>query len=115
MSWFKSSRSTSATPTIGRIVAYTSQTVDYLEAPALITAVRASLKTGSNVPPLASDSHVHLTVFTPEQPAPATKPTAAKIAALRVHNVAGSYQVFDVPLDSSAVPAPGTWHWPTVA
>lgn len=82
-------------PSVGRIVRYTSKTGNY-ELAAVVTATRESLWAPGvergDVPPISSDTHVHLRVFTP--------------GALE------AYQEFDVPFDADG--APGTWRWPTI-
>ena len=88
-------------PTIGRIVVYASRTGDYTDVPAIVNATEATLKDDGTVPSLSSEQHVHLTVFTPEQP---------DHPDVRLHNITGVYQEFDVPHDPGG--SPGTWRWP---
>src|SRR5687768_13484282 len=75
------------------------------------------------VPPLSSDTHVHLTVFTPG--IPGQRATAGDFlvppsTGIIGENVAGCYQEFDVPHDElppdgkivageRSEPAAGTW------
>lgn len=117
-------------PSIGRIVIYRSRVGGY-DLPAIITATRETLhaegvqryrETGGQegVPPLSSQDHVHLTVFSPGVP---TNPEPPKPLDV---NAGGSYREWDVPLFEAAVvvsptpgvpavpsePSPGTWRWP---
>lgn len=129
----------SPAPTIGRIVIFRSRTGKY-DVPAIITATAATLNPegvaayerslakahalGSGallgVPPLSSDTHVHLTVFTPGIPgqhANADDFVAPPSTGLIGENVAGCYQEFDVPQDEirDAHAEPGSWRWPVRA
>lgn len=107
-------------PTIGRIVIYRSRTGDY-DVPAIINAVQATLNPKGvelgHVPDLSSDTHVHLTVFTPGKPG--KRRTADDFLVESEHgrseNVAGCYQEWDIPfVDVGGVITPGSWRWPTV-
>lgn len=114
-----------AKPTIGRIVIYRSRTGDY-DVPAIVTATSETLNRkgveAGYVPDLASDQHVHLTVFTPGTPSlrgSATERGDFKVVSEHPvsENLAGCYQEWDIPqhappdgCDESV--APGTWRWP---
>ncbi|WP_100499361.1 HIT family protein [Geodermatophilus chilensis] len=78
-------------PTVGRVVHYRAKTRGYV-LPAIVTVSADSLDpTGvelGHIPPLSSDTHVHLHVMT---------------AGAQVQ-----YQEFDVPQGDG----PGTWNWP---
>jgi hypothetical protein len=131
-------------PTIGRIVWFRSRTGAY-DVPAMITATADTLNPDGvqayrnsiqlrheaenadcppdrqpplrGVPPLSSDRHVHLTVFTPGIPgqrATAEDFLVSPSTGIVGENVAGCYQEFDVPQDATrdAHVPPGTWRWP---
>ena len=127
-------------PTIGRIVIYRSRTGSY-DVPAIVTATTETLNPKGveffhatngekGVPPLSSDQHVHLTVFTPGLPGYRAEglrgeldtPLAERDASQRGapaqgygENAGGSYQEWDVPpADEDDVVAPGTWRWPEI-
>jgi hypothetical protein len=140
---------------IGRIVIYRSRTGNY-SCPAIVTAtvdtlaevgVRRYEDTGGHegVPPLTSEMHVHLTVFTPGLPGLRVEAQDFKAEGVRrAENVGGLYQEWDVPfalyaalgvgfvgdptkLAAGADPPviaeeypvqeqpPGTWAWPVIA
>lgn len=124
-------------PTIGRIVIYRSKVGAYV-IPAIITATIDTLAPEGlarwhdtdgreGVPPLDSNRHVHLTVFTPGYPAQHRLESGAAWG--------GTYQEWNVPefvvgsveggttggfVEGDVVPPlpvpakqpPGTWHWP---
>lgn len=111
-------------PSIGRIVTYRSRTGDY-DVPAIVTATTETLnpkgpaayeESGGHkgVPPLSSETHVHLTVFTPGLPG--QRATAEDFKVQSEHgmseNVSGCYQEWDIPF--YAEPAPGAWRWPVI-
>jgi hypothetical protein len=113
-------------PSIGRIVVYRSRTGDY-DVPAVVNATRETLNAKGvelgHVPDLSSDTHVHLTVFTPGKPGMRRGADDFLVESEhgRSENVAGCYQEWDIPFDGTvdAVPAgnpddvaPGTWRWP---
>lgn len=110
-------------PTIGRIVLYRSRTGDY-DVPAIVTATQATLNPKGvelgHVPALASDRHVHLTVFTPGKPGMRREAADFKVESEhgRGENVSGCYQEWDIPpaplnaVSDAPEPAPGTWRWP---
>ena len=91
-------------PVLGPGVLFRSRTEDYSDAPAVITGIQTTIVVGGNVLPLTDENHVHLTVLSPEKPAPFSK-------ADRHQNAAGIYQEFDIPYDDSPDPAAGTWRW----
>jgi len=120
----------SQTPALTRAVLYRSRTGSYT-VPAVITCTTRSLNPAGveagNLPPLSSDNHVHLTVFTPGK-----QGLRADASDFVVEpqwpvseNQGGTYQEFDIPLwepqgsevptwesgDYSVQPA-GTWAWP---
>ena len=104
-------------PTIGRIVVYRSRTGDY-DVPAIINATKASLNPKGvelgHVPDLSSDTHVHLTVFTPGKPGMRRDADDFKVESEhdRSENVAGCYQEWDIPfVDVGAHVLPGSWRW----
>lgn len=110
-------------PRICRIVEYRSRTGNYT-VPALITCTVDTLASkgvevyeetngDQGVPPLSSEEHVHLAVFTPG--IPGMRVSADDFVGERKdepisENVAGTYQEWDVPYSSDL--APGTWKWP---
>ena len=115
--------------TIGRVVFYRSRTGLYT-CPAMITATRLTLHRpnveAGFIPDLSSDTHVHLTVFTPG--APGKRATAedfvARADAPIAENVGGLYQEWDVPFDEAtaeegfrllAHQQAGPWGWPLQA
>lgn len=115
---------------IGRIVIYRSRTGDY-DVPAIVTATidtlhpkgpeRYAASDGKEgVPPLSSDEHVHLTVFTPGIPNQRGQADDFLVESEhgRAENVGGLYQEWDIPFSEGAgVPGaehgPGTWRFPT--
>lgn len=114
-------------PTIGRIVHYRSRTGKYT-VPAIITATKETLNPegvkGGFIEDLSSDTHVHLTVFTPGKPG--KRATAKdfigdrKNATISENIGGGSYQEWNVDFDDgsrkegddSEDQKPGTWTWP---
>lgn len=116
-------------PTIGRIVLYRSRTGKYT-VPAVVTATVDTLNSegvsAGTVPALTSDSHVHLTVFTPGKPGMRSSADDFLVESPYPvsENVAGTYQEWDVPFwQPTATPSipeipeeqkPGTWGWPTI-
>jgi hypothetical protein len=110
-------------PTIGRIVIYRSRTGDY-SVPAIVNCTVDTLNAKGvelgHLPPLtAGDFPVHLTVFTPGKPGMRRGADDFKVESPhgRGENVAGCYQEWDIPFDSSDEfeQAPGTWRWPARA
>lgn len=118
----------SVKPTIGRIVIYRSRTGDY-DVPAVVNCTTETLSPkgveAGHVPPLSSDTHIHLTVFTPGQPGLRHGAEDFKVESPygRSENVAGCYQEWDIPQDQlpppekilageRSEPKPGTWRWP---
>lgn len=128
-------------PTIGRIVIYRSRTGRY-DVPAIVTATVETLDPQGvelylategvkGVPPLDSPEHVHLTVLTPGIPGfraeglagegdsplevrdQSERPVPAKGYG---ENAGGSYQEWNVPIDSGTNPSPaaGAWRWPEI-
>jgi hypothetical protein len=113
-------------PSIGRIVIYRSRTGEY-DVPAIINCTTDSLNPkgveAGHIPALSSDTHVHLTVFSPGKPGLRlgaqnfVKESAATFGDEQVpvsENVSGCYQEWDVAYDEvrdAEVPA-GTWRWP---
>jgi hypothetical protein len=88
-------------PTIGRIVHYRGKQGLQTMRPAIVTADAASLDPrgveSGDVPSLASDTHVHLWVFTP--------------------SASGGFAEFNVPQGEAVegcIP-PGSWAWPARA
>jgi len=109
-------------PTIGRVVIYRSRTGQY-DVPAIVNATRETLwEVGverGDVPALSSETHVHLTVFTPGEPEAgpnATKPgriARKPPAGASSVNLAGTYQEWDIGQATDPEnPEPGTWRWP---
>lgn len=117
-------------PTIGRIVIYRSRTGNY-DIPAIVNCTTTSIARKGleayeatdgklGVPPLSSDTHVHLTVLTPGKPQQRTKAKDFKVESEhgRSENIAGCYQEWDIPFydgeaaGSEADCEPGTWRWP---
>ena len=115
---------------LGRFVIYRSRTGSY-SVPAVITCTTRSLNPAGvesgNLPPLSSDEHVHLTVFTPGKPG--LRAAAADFLVTNQmpvsENVAGCYQEWDIsywePDDGQkqawgtgdySVQPPATWAWP---
>ena len=126
----------------GDVVAYRSRTGDYT-VPALVCATVDSINPEGvrrgRVPPLTSETHVHLVCFTPgdprrfvdDQPYDATTPsvtftridpsqplgeravgpgTPRDPAHITVASpFGGTYQEWDIPFDPDG--APGTWRW----
>lgn len=114
-------------PSICRVVVYRSRTGDY-DVPAIITAVRETLNPKGvelgHVPDLSSDTHVHLTVFTPGKPGMRRDADDFLVESEhgRGENVSGCYQEWDIPFwqpgvdgeqRASSHPWPGSWRWPT--
>lgn len=115
-------------PSIGRVVHYRSRTGNYT-LPAIVNCTTDSIyQPGVDagfVPPLSSDDHVHLTVFSPGRPGmrvtagqtPGSDDFIVKSAYPVSENVAGCYQEWDIehddddPLQGSEQ-KPGTWRWP---
>ena len=117
-------------PTLTRAVLYRSRTGQYT-VPAVVTCTSRSLNPAGvesgNLPPLSSDSHVHLTVFTPGKPG--LRADAADFVVTNQQpiseNVSGCYQEWDIPFwecpdaqldlwlsgDYAQQPA-ATWAWP---
>jgi hypothetical protein len=113
-------------PTIGRIVIYRSRTGDY-DVPAIVTATTETLNPKGvelgHVPPLTSETHVHLTCFTPGKPGMRRDATDFKVESEhgRSENAGGIYQEWDIPFagDEPATVGgdwvrPGTWRWPEI-
>lgn len=130
-------------PSIGRIVIFRSRTGAY-DVPAMISATTDSLNPAGaeayqrsldasddgrsiseryddgdlkGVPPLSSDTHVHLTVMTPGIPGQRGKAEdflSPPNSGIIGENSGGVYQEFDVPFDAvrDAEVPPGTWRWP---
>lgn len=109
-------------PTIGRIVIYRSRTGNY-DVPAIITATQDTLNpqgvAAGMVPPLESENHVHLTVFTPGMPGHRKDADDFLVEPEfgRSENLSGCYQEWNIPFyevagDSDAPAEPGTWRWP---
>lgn len=110
-------------PTIGRIVIYRSRTGDY-DLPAIITATTETLNQkgvdAGHVPPLSSEQHVHLTVFSPGRGG--LRQEADNFLVRSEHpvceNVSGCYQEWDIPPDEfkdtpyDHQPLPGSWRPP---
>jgi hypothetical protein len=108
---------TAPRPSICRMVVYRSKTGAY-DVPAVInctidTISEEGVRLG-HVPPLTSDVHVHLTVFTPGKPG-----TAREGNEVNPAQTSGTYQEWDVPLSGSFAaptegdePMLGTWRWP---
>lgn len=102
-------------PTIGRIVVYRSRTGSY-DVPAVVNCTTATLNpegvARGYVPPLSSDEHVHLTVFTPGQSG--LRSEAPDFLVEPVHgrdeNHGGTYREWDIAYDADG--GPGTWRWP---
>lgn len=104
--------------TIGRIVTYRSKTGSY-DLPAIVTATTATLDPKGvelgHVPPLSSDEHVHLTVFTCGK-----RGTAREGNEVNGEAAGGSYQEWDVvhgligetATGEAIEPPPGSWRWP---
>lgn len=97
-------------PTLGRIVHYRGKQGLHAMRAAIVTATVDTLDSrgveAGQVPPLSSDQHVHLWVFTP--------------AAAGVNAGTGGFPEFDVPRGepdgaepgtAGTIP-PGTWCWP---
>jgi hypothetical protein len=106
-------------PSIGRIVVYRSRTGTY-SIPAIVNATVDTLNpdgvAAGHVPDLSSNTHVHLTVFTPGKPGMRGGAGDFKVESPhgRGENVSGCYQEWDIPFDDSDEDqAPGTWRWPT--
>lgn len=117
-------------PSLGRIVLFRSKTGRWT-APAIVTAVTESLfqpnVDAGHLHPLSSDTHVHLTVFTPGIQGHVSEETAREHPELADPNrpnlpAGGSFQEFDVgqwsrldddrePFEHEHQPA-GTWMWP---
>lgn len=113
--------------TISRAVWYRSRTGNYT-VPAIVTATVDTLyQPGVDagfVPPLSSETHVHLAVFTPGIPGKRKDADDFLVESPhgRSENVAGTYQEFDVPFWEADGPytaeqlldvqPPGTWIWP---
>lgn len=95
-------------PTICRMVVYRSRTGRY-SVPAVINCTVDSIDPEGvrlgHVPPLSLDTNVHLTVFTPG------KPGTSRGGPVTSNNVAGCYQEWDIPYDSTGE-RPGSWSWP---
>lgn len=117
-------------PTLTRAVLYRSRTGSYT-VPAVVTCTARSLNPAGveagHLPPLSSEQHVHLTVFTPGKPGLRAQASDFVVESQQPvsENVAGCYQEWDVPFwsppndqlqawesgDYSQQPA-GTWAWP---
>lgn len=113
-----------------RAVLYRSRTGAYT-VPAVVTCTTRSLNPvgveSGALPPLSSERHVHLTVFTPGKPGLRSNATDFVVEGQFgvSENVAGCYQEWDIPFwepadaerqswedgDYSVQPA-GTWAWP---
>jgi hypothetical protein len=66
---------------------------------------------------LSSDTHVHLTVFTPGKPGKRRSADDFLVESEhgRSENVAGCYQEWDIPfVDVGGVITPGSWRWPSI-
>jgi hypothetical protein len=119
-------------PTICRTVVYRSRTGNY-SVPAIITATVATLApvgleryaaTGGQegVPPLTSETHVHLCVMTPGIPGLRVEAQDFEVEGVRrAENVGGVYQEWDVPFDADFTSLhlndeqkPGTWRAPVM-
>lgn len=115
-------------PTIGRIVLYRSRTGKYT-VPAVVTATTETLNPegveAGHVPPLSSEDHVHLTVFSPGKPGLRLGAEDFKVPASASRpvdeNVGGTYREWDVPPNDppdgdglTDEHAPGTWRWPVI-
>ena len=115
---------------IARAVLYRSRTGSYT-VPAVVNCTARSINPAGveagMVPPLSSDQHVHLTVFTPGKPG--QRADAADFVVESQwpvsENVSGCYQEWDIPFWEPAdferqaweegdysVQPPGTWAWP---
>jgi hypothetical protein len=98
---------------IGRIVVYRSRTGDY-DVPAIINCTTDSINEqgveAGHVPPLSSERHVHLTVFTPGRPGMRRDADNFLVESEhgRSENVAGCYQEWDIAEGDG----PGCWRWP---
>lgn len=105
-------------PSIGRIGIYRSRTGDY-DVPAIVTATTDTLSAKGvelgHVPPLSTEAHVHLTVFTPGKPGKRRGADDFLVESThpRSENVAGCYQEWDIPCDDDG--SPGSWHWPVIS
>lgn len=103
-------------PTIGDIVIYRSRTGDY-ETPAIVNCTTASIYQpgvdAGHVPPLSSNKHVHLTVFTPGKPG-MRREAGFETPHPVSENVAGCYQEWDIPFDPHHK-TPGSWRWSDAA
>lgn len=116
--------------TLGRVVLYRSRTGSYTVTGIVNCTTRSinpvGVETG-NVPPLSSERHVHLTVFTPGKPGLRAAADDFKVESQFgiSENVAGCYQEWDIPFWEPAdaerqawedgdygVQPPGTWAWP---
>jgi hypothetical protein len=109
-------RRQSMKPKISRMVIYRSRTGDY-DCPAVIAATRDTLHIpnveAGFIPPLSSEDHVHLVVFSAGSPGKRAAPEAHFLVESphgRSENVSGSYQEWDITYDPEG--APGTWRWP---
>ena len=115
-------------PGIGRIVHYRSRTGNYT-VPAMVTCTVDTLapigvkvwtetEGKGGVPPLSSDTHVHLAVFTPGMPGmrAGAQDFVAESDHPRSENIGGTYQEWDIPMDDGTAEeqAAGTWRWPVI-
>lgn len=118
-------------PSIGRVVVYRSRTGNY-SIPAIITATTGTLYQpnvdAGHIAGLSSDTHVHLTVFTPGLPGSRSPENTDMLVPDSpgrpiLPNIGGLYQEIDVPqwVRSPDVPVDawpydlqpaGTWTWP---
>jgi hypothetical protein len=107
-------------PTIGRIVHFRSRTGKYTCA-AIITATKDTLYQpgvdAGHVPDLSSDTHVHLSVFTPGDSNIKRADAKDFVVPGKLppqNSVNGTYQEFDVPFTDALASnqEAGTWMWP---
>lgn len=104
-------------PSLGRVVIYRSRTGNY-SCPAMITAVQDSLYRpnveAGYIADLSSETHVHLSVFTPGKPGKRADATdfLTESPHGRSENAGGIYQEMDIAFDPEG--GPGTWSWPVI-